>query len=61
MNEEENKENCFAYINDKVCGALSKKDCYLCSFYKFYLDEKDKKTKSLISETREEVNGVNKE
>ena len=62
MMDETNKELCFAYIDDKTCGALEKKDCLLCPFYKFYIDEKNMLTKRLINEVRNkvEVNNVNK-
>lgn len=32
------KSDCFAWLNEKQCNALSKKDCKNCSFYKHYLE-----------------------
>ncbi|MBQ6546491.1 MAG: hypothetical protein IJL74_00640 [Bacilli bacterium] len=49
------KENCFAYIDKTTCGALIKKDCENCSFYKNKKVEDDPTTKYLIQKTKEEI------
>lgn len=34
MNKEEDKKDCFARINEKICNALNEKVCKNCNFYK---------------------------
>ena len=34
MNNTNDKPDCFARINEKVCNALNEKKCENCSFYK---------------------------
>ena len=55
MNDEKNKPFCFAYIDNNTCGALIKKDCEGCSFYKNRILESDPTTKYLIEKTKEEI------
>ena len=55
MDTETNKKSCFAYINDNTCGALIKKDCKDCNFYRNRKDEKDPATNYLIEKTKEEI------
>lgn len=54
MNEE-NKNFCFAYIDNNNCGALAKKECKGCRFYKNKILENDPTTKYLIEKTKEEI------
>lgn len=57
--KEENKTSCFAYINKDKCGALIKKNCKNCNFYKHTLLENDFTTKELIKKTKQDIlNGV---
>lgn len=55
MIDEKDKEYCFAYIDKDTCGALIKKDCEKCRFYKNKIVEKDATTKYLIEKTKEEI------
>ncbi len=32
--DKEDKQNCFAWINEHTCNALTIKDCKNCNFYK---------------------------
>lgn len=41
MNKEEDKKDCFARINKKICNALSEKECKNCNFYKYKDDVLD--------------------
>lgn len=53
--DEKNKTFCFAYIDDNTCGALAKKECEGCRFYKNKILENDPTTKYLLQKEKEEI------
>lgn len=41
VKKEDDKQDCFARLSERMCNALTEKKCQNCSFYKHYSEVKN--------------------